>query len=155
MINYNKIKFKLSNGSKEDFLILRKIHKISMEKNVIHSIGEWDDDFQEKRLYKHFTEAYQTLEFILLGNDIIGTLNCRIKEFEDGHYNFIEQFYLLPQHQGKGLGSYLLNLKTGIHKETRLSVLKKDEKTHEFYFKNGFVEYFEDEYQKYLKRKII
>lgn len=152
-MNYNNIKFRISNGTEEDFLILRKIHRIAMEKSVTQSIGEWNDEFQKVRLEKHFKEAYNTLEFILLEDKIIGTINCRKKIFEDGQYHFIEQFYLLPEYQGKGLGSYLLNLKIGDNPETRLSVLKKDILTHQFYFKNGFVEYFEDQYQKYMARK--
>ena len=151
-MNFNNITFKLSQGTEQDFLILRHIHRTAMEKSVIQSIGQWNDDFQKTRLLKHFKEAYSTLEFILLNDNCIGTINARTKVFEDGSYHFIEQFYLLPEYQGKGLGSYLLDLKIGQNQETRLSVLKKDKLTHQFYYKNGFVEYFEDEYQKYMKK---
>lgn len=152
-MNYNHITFRVSNGTEEDFLTLRKIHRVAMEKSVTQSIGEWNDDFQKARLEKHFKDAYKTLEFIVLEDKIIGTINCREKTFDDGSFYFIEQFYLLPEYQGKGLGSYLLELKIADNPETRLSVLKKDTLTHEFYFKNGFVEYFEDQYQKYMTKK--
>lgn len=90
--------------------------------------------------------------FIGYYGDVIGTINQRVKSYEDGEFQFIEQFYLKKEYQGKGIGSYIFELKLNKNEETRLSVLKKDIKTHQFYFKNGFKEYKEDEYQKYLKK---
>ena len=149
-MNFNKITFKKSNGSNEDFLKLKTIHMISMKNNVIKSIGEWNDEFQNKRLKKHFQESNKTLEFIYYENQLIGTINCSLK-FDENEFIYVEQFYLLPIYQGKGLGSFIFDIKLK-NKESRLSVLKNDTKTHQFYFKHGFVEYQEDEYQKYLKK---
>lgn len=151
-IQFNNINFRKSNGSKEDFLLLQTIHKVAIQKSVIETIGCWDEAFQKTRLETHFNESYSTLEFIMLNKEVIGTINCRSKNFEDEQYEFVEQFYILPQYQGQGIGSYLLKSKLCEDKETRLSVLKKDINTHNFYYKNGFKEYMEDEYQKYMKK---
>lgn len=154
-MNLENITFKISNGSIEDFFLLREIHKTSMLNNVIDCIGEWNEEYQVQRLEKHFKESFQTLEFILLNNEVIGTINSRHKKYENEEFHFIEQFYLLPKVQGLGLGSFLLNHKMNEKKlKTRLSVLKKDTKTHKFYYKNGFVEYQEDEYQKYMEKTV-
>lgn len=152
-MNSKEIVFKISNGSEEDFLMLRKIHKSAMFQNVLEGIGEWNEDIQKTRLEQHFREDFKTLEFIILDNEIIGTINSRTKKYADGIFHFVEQFYLLPAYQGKGLGCYLLNLKINHQTiKTRLSVLKKDIKAQTFYLKNGFVQYQEDEYQKYMEK---
>lgn len=151
-MDLTKITFRNAKYNDEEFLQLRSIHREAMFDSVIETIGEWNDEFQKSRLEKHFKEAYSTLLFIEYEGKTIGTINQRVKSYEDGEYQFVEQFYLKKQYQGKGVGSYIFDLKLDKNEETRLSVLKKDIKTHQFYFKNGFQEYYEDEYQKYLKK---
>lgn len=151
-MNFENITFRKSNGSEEDFSLLRSIHKQAIQNSVIQTVGHWDESFQKSRLEKHFKQSYNTLEFIIYNNQTIGTINCSNKIFDDCVCDFVEQFYLLPQYQGKGLGSYLLNYKLSPEKPAMLSVLKKDTNTHNFYHKNGFVEYMEDAYQKYMRR---
>lgn len=150
-MNFNDIKFTVAKNNIEDFQMLRKIHTISMKEKVTEYIGEWDEDFQFDRLRKRFNQAGDTLQFIVYEGEIIGTINVRNQDFEDGIYPLLEQFYLLPQFQGKGLGKYLLNLKLP-KSEVRLTVLRKDIQTQQFYMKNGFIEYGEDEYLKYMKK---
>ena len=151
-MNIKNISFKISTGSEEDFLILKNLHKSAMFKSVNESIGQWDEEIQKTILEQNFKENFKTLNFIMLNNQMIGTINSRIKEYEDGVYHFIEQLYFLPEFQGKGFGSYFLNLKINQQvKDTRLSFLKKDIKAQSFYLKNGFNEYQEDEYQKYMQ----
>ena len=152
MINFENITFRKSNNTPEDFALLRNIHKLAIQKSVIETIGQWDEEFQKSRLEHHFKESYNSLEFIILNNQVIGTINCRKKFFDDKPCHFVEQFYLLPEYQNKGLGSYLLQNKLSLEIENRLSVLKNDINTHNFYYKNGFVEYAEDQYQKYMKK---
>ena len=143
-MDFEKITFRNAQNNHEDFLLLRSIHKEAMFDSVIETIGEWNDEFQKSRLEKHFKEAYSTLLFIGYDGNVIGTINQRVKSYEDGEFQFIEQFYLKKEYQGKGIGSYIFELKLNKNEETRLSVLKKDIKTHQFYFKNGFKEYKED-----------
>jgi len=151
-MDLTKITFRHAKHTNEDFFELRSIHKEAMFDSVVETIGEWNDEFQKSRLEKHFKEAYSTLLFIEYEGKTIGTINQRLKVYEDGEFQFIEQFYLKKSYQGKGIGSYIFELKLNKDEETRLSVLKKDVKTHQFYFKNGFIEYKEDEYQKYMKK---
>ena len=42
-----KIKLNQSSNLLQDFLLLKKIHKIVMKDTVINSVGHWDDYFQE------------------------------------------------------------------------------------------------------------
>lgn len=147
----DNIKFLQAEHSEEHFLILRNIHRNAMYDSIVNTMGKWDDEFQKNRLQKHFEVAFNTLEFILKDDKIIGSINCRKKEFTDGEFNFIEQFYLLPEEQKKGIGKYVLNLKL-TNNETRLTVLKNDTTNQGFYIANGFVEYQEDEYQKFFKK---
>ena len=152
-MNFKEIQFKPCNGSKEDFHLLREIHKAAMYDTVIECIGEWDDYFQRERLMLIFKDHHKSLEFIVLNNKEIGTINSRCEKTDSGESHYLEQFYILPAHQGKGLGSYLINEKINQHcADTLLSVLKKDTQTHAFYYKNGFLEYKEDEHQKYMKK---
>lgn len=150
-MDLEKISYRKANNTIEDFIILRSIHKAVMYSPIILTLGKWDSDFQEQRLKKHFEEAYKTLEFIYYEGTIIGTVNARKKEFDDGEYGFIEQLYILDKYQGKGLGSHILKNKL-MNEEIRLSVLRNDDSANAFYVKNNFEQYKEDEYQKYYKR---
>ncbi|NCQ51546.1 GNAT family N-acetyltransferase [archaeon] len=154
-MNLLLLKFLEVKNLDEDFQKIKKIHKISMFKSVSEAFGEWDEDFQKTRLEKHFNESFNTLKFIEFKNETIGTINFRYKITEDKNFNFIEQFYLLPEFQRKGIGSYVFNFKLNLDEqncETRLSVLKNDNGAQKFYFNHGFKEYSEDRYQKYLQK---
>lgn len=142
-----KIRLNQSSNLLQDFLLLKKIHKIVMKDAVINSVGHWDDYFQEKRLKTIFEENWNTLYFLSYERELIGTINLR---YEDDHL-FVEQFYLLQSYQKKGIGSYLLKT-YGNNMEIRLSVLKNDIGANEFYNKNGFIKFEEDQYQNHLRK---
>ncbi len=143
----DRIKLNQSSKSLSDFLLLKKIHKIVMQDAVINSIGHWDDSFQEKRLKTIFESNWHTLYFLYYDRELIGTINLI---YEDDHLS-VEQLYLLQNYQKKGIGSYLLKT-YGNNMEIRLSVLKNDIGTNEFYKKNGFIKFEEDQYQNHLRK---
>lgn len=155
-MNFSNISFKECNNSEDDFNLLKEIHQICMEENVRLAIGNWDINFQHERLKFHFIENGNTLKFIEYDNEVIGTINFHLKDFEKNQkivkIHHIQQLYIKPNYQGKGLGKFLLNLFT-INKEVRLSVLKNDKKAIKFYEKNGFKKYHADQYQLYLEKK--
>ncbi len=136
--------------TKEDFELLKKIHEAAMKEKVIAFFGEWDRDFQFNRLLGRFNETHDSLRFIQINNEIVGTFNL-IQFKEDKNCFFLEQFYLLPKTQGVGLGKFLID-QFFPKSEIRLTVLKKDLLAQSFYKKNGFVEYDEDELFKYMKK---
>ena len=143
----DRIKLNQSSNSLSDFLLLKKIHKIVMKNAVINSIGHWDDSFQEKRLKTIFESNWHTLYFLYYDRELIGTINLI---YEDDHLS-VKQLYLLQNYQKKGIGSYLLKT-YGNNMEIRLSVLKNDIGANEFYKKNGFIKFEEDQYQNYLRK---
>lgn len=97
----------------------------------------------------------RTLKFIYLGQQLIGTINVHLKDFGDVDVPFVEQFYLLPEWQGQGLGSHILQEVTNRYPEVRLSVLRNDSKAHGFYIKNGYTAYKQDDWQTYFVRESL
>jgi ribosomal protein S18 acetylase RimI-like enzyme len=154
-MNLSLLKFITAKNTEDDFQKLRSIHKESMFESVSKSIGVWDESEQKKRLEKNFKDSFDTLRFIEFQGENVGTVNFRNKIDESGEFNYIEQFYLLPSFQRKGIGSYIFNFELKLEEqncETRLSVLKNDLNVQKFYFSHGFKEYREDEYQKFLRK---
>ena len=100
----DKIELISCDGSESDFLSLRNIHAASMKKSIISSLGEWNDDIQKDRLRKKFLEHTEALKFLVVDGVKVGTIKCYIKNFEDGKYGYVEQFYIVPKFQHKGLG---------------------------------------------------
>lgn len=147
-----------------EFELLKKIHKQCMTKTIINNLGEYNDEFQFKRLKTHWEKNSKNLKFIQYNNKIIGTINFYEKEFEEKNTVnesvknkalFIEQFYILPEYQNKGLGTKILDKVMNKQSEVRLSVLKKDKKRIDFYKKRHFYKDKSDEYQIYLKYNLI
>lgn len=142
--------------SEDSFSQLRKIHKECMKKNIEETLGSWDEHFQYERLKKHYLEYGNTLLFIKYNNEIIGTVNHHIKKIKQNdktvEVNFVEQLYVLPKYQNKGLGSLILSEIESGKDELYLSVLKNDKKAINFYIKNGYKIYSEDKYQKFFNK---
>lgn len=149
-MNFQNIELIEAKNTKEDFELLKKIHELAMKEKVIDFFGEWDSNFQLNRLLGRFEETHSSLIFIKLDEKFIGTFNL-IKDKEDETCLFLEQFYLIPEVQGIGLGKFLIT-EIFPKKEIKLTVLKKDILAQSFYIKNGFIEYGADEIFKYMKR---
>lgn len=148
---------RLCNKSVTDFALLQGIHRTCMQKNVIDSLGEWNEEIQRARLAKHFSEHGGTLRFLFYNDQLLGTINFYPKNFleknetEQTEACFLEQLYIMPNFQKMGIGSYLLS-KFLVFPEVRLSVLKNSLHTHKFYLNSGYQKYSEDEYQAYFKK---
>lgn len=151
-IDFKKINFKECDSSDNSFELLRSIHRLCMEDTVKNAIGLWNDDFQHTRLKSLYKENGNTLKFIEYENEIIGTINVHTKNFDSFDTYYIQQLYLKPAYQRTGLGTYLLNY-FGANKHVRLSVLKSDLKAINFYERNGFIAYDQDQYQLYLEKR--
>jgi len=152
MVDYNKLSLQLCFGLEEEFQALRQLHKVAMIDAVVKSIGEWNDELQHKRLLKNFEKSFKSLTFIEYENKIIGSINVREELFEDEGraFHYVEHFYLYPEFQKYGIGSWLLQ--NHVPRVSRLSYLKHDEKASRFYAKNGFEVYTQDDYQNYAQR---
>lgn len=135
-----ELNFRKCDGSRADFEILKRIHRTTMEKPIVATMGVWDERFQSSKLASRYAEVSSTLKFLMIDGEEVGTFNYWERTFEDGIFYFIEQFYLLPHLQGTGTGSKMLNAHLK-DKATRLSVLNGDPERQSFYRKRGFVPY--------------
>lgn len=131
-------KFRMCDGSQKDFDLLRKIQGVTMYEPFLKTVGEWDEHYQLERVKYRWHDAFPTLHFLMDGDREIGTINFWKKPFDDGVFDFIEQVYLLPEYQGRGLGKKMMEhfLKLGV--PVRLSVLSGDRDRMMFYRKFGF-----------------
>lgn len=147
-----ELKFRLCDSSNGDFEILRKIHRSTMEGPIVLTMGEWNEEFQLEKIRERYEESSKTLKFLMSGDREIGTINYWRKKFEDGSFNLIEQFYILPEFQGTGLGGKVLqeHLKFDI---TRLSVLNGDQGRMLYYRKRGFLPYKVEQVRTYFEWK--
>ena len=55
------------------------------------------------------------------------------------HQDWLDHLYILPEFQGKGIGSTLLNKAKETHSELQLWVFQKNEEARKFYESKGFV----------------
>lgn len=152
MIDYNKVYLSICFGTEHEFKQLQNLHHTAMKEAVETSIGVWDAHAQYARLRKNFDKSFKSLNFIVHEKSVIGSINVRDEFFEDLQRSvaYVEHFYIYPQYQGFGIGTWLMN--NHVPKQCRLSHLKNDEKAAKFYLKNGFQIYQQDEYQSYVER---
>ena len=85
-----------------DFELAFEIKKQALGPHVAKQWG-WDDTVQRRFHQEHWNE--RELLAIQLGGIDVGTV--WIKKFED-HWRFGE-FFILPEYQNKGIGSYILS----------------------------------------------
>lgn len=106
-------------------------------------IGQEQVDYMLKNMYntesllKQVNEKKQLFHFINLGNDNIGFLSVTL---EGKDHWMLNKFYVLEEKAGKGIGTRILEeLKKIIQpKKISLTVNRKNYKSINFYFKNGF-----------------
>lgn len=146
-LDFDSLRVRGCDGTEEDFLRLRKIHRTCMEEKIKATLGEWDDEFQMNRLRRHFEAFGSTLRFVVKDGEEIATINTHPKDFgPEGEKPFVEQLYVLPELQGKGIGTWLLERFAG-EAGMRLSVLREDKNVQKFYEKLGFDPVGEDQWQ--------
>jgi ribosomal protein S18 acetylase RimI-like enzyme len=118
-----------------------ELWKLTQKEFLIKIKGEWIDE-QEIEFYMDETKTNIENNYLLNYNGItIGWLEYEI--FKD--YIFINQLHILPEHQGKGIGTKILNeiIKYGkkFKKNIYLEVLQNNDKGLEYYNKLGFKKY--------------
>lgn len=117
--------------------------KIIWVKHYPSIIGQEQVDYMLKNMYntesllKQMTEKKQLFYFITVNNENIGFLSVTL---ESKDHWMLNKLYVLEEKAGKGIGTLILEeLKKLIHpKKISLTVNRKNYKSINFYFKNGF-----------------
>jgi GNAT superfamily N-acetyltransferase len=113
------------------------ITEAAMRGYVEAAFGPWQREFQYAVISQSFDPA--THRFIHLAGVLAGVIAAG----EYGEHIQLEKLYLLPQFQGQGIGSQvmqqLLQAATQQHKAVRLRVLAVNSAARRFYARHGFV----------------
>jgi ribosomal protein S18 acetylase RimI-like enzyme len=147
MIDFSLVKIIPADESHREFSYQVKIATMG---GYITRIWGWDEIFQKKL---HAGDWQQKRpQIILYNNKPIGT----IRTVSNEDCLEIEQFYILPEYQNKGIGSHLLKSilddadKTGL--SAKLAVLKINPAI-SLYRRHGFETTGSNEYQYLMERK--
>ena len=110
MINRKKMscmekEIKLVPYTDEDYEFVYKVKKNAYKKYVEECWGEWDEETQ-RQLFKRFIEKVKNNTFIIVCKDKkIGFYNGEF--IDNGHYE-IGNICIVPEYQGKGIGTKTL-----------------------------------------------
>ncbi|UCC17203.1 MAG: GNAT family N-acetyltransferase [Dehalococcoidales bacterium] len=126
--------------------------KKSAESEYITEIFGWDETVQREFFNREWQEIRQ--DVILYRNKPIGTISVS----EDNKETIIRLFFILPEHQNRGIGSYLLdNILSKADETGRVVKLKflKNNPVKSLYLRHGFEIVSEDEYHFHVERRPV
>ncbi len=130
------MKLTLNTATEADFEFVRKVHHLAYRDMVIRQYGEWDDSIQDE----FFKNSWDRLPHKIIVCDGEPCGYCCLLESEDAID--VMELAILPEWQGKGIGSDLL--KTVIEKgkslgvSSRLNVMKTNDGAKRLYERLGF-----------------
>jgi len=131
-----------------DFELAFKIKKKALGPHVAKQWG-WDDTVQRRFQREHWNER----ELLAIQLDCIDIGTIWIKKFED-HWRFGE-FFILPEYQNKGIGSYILSKAIADAEQTHLPIRLEYLKWNpvaSLYERNGFRRIGENETHYFMER---
>jgi len=138
------MEFFLRDTTENDIDLIYDINKSSYKEAVMNKHGQWNEE--EKRQYykeKFYKHTYYIIE---IGNKTAGLAGLSIK---DDHI-YLSDIKILPEWQGKGLGTQILKDVEKKFSKTklplRLDVLKTNQRAIALYEKLGFSKYDKNEY---------
>ena len=114
MIEYN-----FRNITPEDYEYIYELKKNAYKEYVIMKWGAWDEEAQ-KEYFKNFINTYKDKTYIIQteGKDI-GFYNDAM--LDNGNYE-IGNICIIPEYQGKGIGTQVLKDIMELHKEQDLHI---------------------------------
>ena len=119
-----------------DFDFLYGLNRTTMMGDVVATWGRWDERWQAERYRRHFQPA--GCKIIVREGQDVGILVAGKTETE--HY--VASIRLLPEHQGRGIGTSLLNALLDEAREegkqVTLQVLKVNDRARRRYERLGF-----------------
>jgi GNAT superfamily N-acetyltransferase len=126
--------------TQNDYCFYYYVRKETVREYIEKTYG-WDSKVQKENHRKYFNINMQNKHIIELECKKIGLLNY----IEEINCIEIDQLFILPKYQNKGIGSIILKeiINTGKNKNKPiiLEVLKSNIKAQRFYNKLGFIEY--------------
>ena len=115
---------------------MRELHKTAYRDVVVQQFGQWDDELQASLFSKQWIpERFEILE---IDGQAIGCI--RVDDRPD--HLWLEEIQLLPEFQGRGLGSGLVQGEIArarlLQRPVRLQVLKSNVRARALYERLGF-----------------
>ena len=132
MIEYN-----FRNITPEDYEYIYELKKNAYKEYVIMNWGAWDEEAQ-KEYFKNFINTYKDTTYIIQteGKDI-GFYNDTM--LDNGNYE-IGNICIIPEYQGKGIGTKILKDVIEEHKEFNIEIQYfKQNPVGELYERLGFI----------------
>jgi ribosomal protein S18 acetylase RimI-like enzyme len=125
-----------------DFNFLYNLNKATM-KDVVDQVWGWNEAFQQAYFKEHFNTAGASI-IVVRGKDVGGL------QYEEAPQSItLVELQVLPEYQGKGLGTailkHLINEAKASRKDILLQVLKPNIRARRLYERNGFTSYAETE----------
>lgn len=113
------IEYKFRNITPEDYEYIYELKKNAYKEYVIMNWGAWDEEAQ-KEYFKNFINAYKDTTYIIQteGKDI-GFYNDAM--LDNGNYE-IGNICIIPEYQGKGIGTKILKDVIEEHKEFNIEI---------------------------------
>ena len=113
------IEYKFRNITPEDYEYIYELKKNAYKEYVIMNWGAWDEESQ-KEYFKNFINTYKDTTYIIQteGKDI-GFYNDAM--LENGNYE-IGNICIIPEYQGKGIGTKILKDVIEDHKEFNIEI---------------------------------
>ncbi len=127
----------------KDIPVLRELADEIWKQHYPPIIGWEQTEFMLHKMYSESSLMEQMQQgqlFYLIQTDGKANGFLSVSDQGEGHW-FLNKYYLRPEIQGKGLGSFVFHrLLDELHPaEMRLTVNRQNYKSINFYFKNGFV----------------
>ena len=139
-----KLNYALRLATDADYAFLYDLHTKTMKAPVEKTWG-WDEAFQKTYFREHFTTS--NVYVIMIDDQPAGKFSYRYEA--DGITIFLAEIEILPEFQGKGLGTTLIRTlideASAKHSTVRLQVLKANPDARRLYERLGFKIYSETE----------
>ena len=133
-------KINITPATQRDYFFGYFVRKVTMKEYIEKTYG-WDTKKEKENHRKYYNRTMQGKYIIELESKKIGLLWYE----EEKDYIEINQIFILPKYQNKGIGSKIIIeiINTGKNKKKSiiLGVLKPNIKAQNLYKKLGFIEY--------------
>lgn len=148
-----KIDYKTKQYTKDDYWFVYDVKKIVYKKYVEQNWGEWNEIEQEK-MFKDFMDAHsKEIKIIVVDGVKIGFFHG--KNIDKNNY-VQRNICILPEYQGKGIGTNILKKTIILHKDQDIHIrCFKQNPVFNFYKRLGFevVEELPYHYRLVLRKK--
>lgn len=126
---------------KDDFEFGKMLHHAAYHDVVVRQFGTWDRRMQDR----FFVDGWNRSPHLIVLLDGIPVGAVSFGDIED--YSYIHEIQILPEYQGRGIGSQFLRERIeaarSVGKSLKLKALRENKAKH-LYLRMGFVSYEEN-----------